>query len=70
MNTNDEDALYEAALAVAIGQAEHDSDGEGVGAAGLTDDGSVLTGVWIDATVDRACLCAETGPIGEAHRTN
>ncbi len=69
MDSHDEDALYEAALAVAVGQAEHDSGGEGVGAAGLADDGAVLTGVWIDAMVDSACLCAETGPISEAHRT-
>lgn len=59
MNSNDENALYEAALAVATGQAEHVSDGEGVGAAGLADDGAVLTEVWIDAMVDSACLCAE-----------
>lgn len=70
MNSHDENALYKAALGVATGQAEHDSDGEGVGAAGLADDGAILTGVWIDAMVDSACLCAETGPISEAHRTN
>lgn len=63
-----ERALYEAAVDVATGQAGHDADGEGVGAAGLTDEGAILTGVWIDAMVDSACLCAETGPISEAHR--
>jgi len=42
--------------------------GEGVGAAALTASGETLTGVWIDAMVDSACLCAETGPICEAHR--
>lgn len=67
MNSDDELALYEAALAVATRQAS--GDGDGVGAAGLTDDGAILTGVWIDAMVDSASLCAETGPISEAHRT-
>ncbi len=43
--------------------------GEGVAAAAFTDRGELLTGVWIEAMVDSACLCAETGPICEAHRT-
>jgi cytidine deaminase len=70
MNSSDEDALCESVLAVAAGQAEHASDGAGVGVAGLADDGAILAGVWIDAMVDSACLCAVTGPISEAHRTN
>ncbi len=61
--------LYEAALEVATRQADQDADGEGVGAAALANDGAILTGVWVDALVDSACLCAETGPIAEAHRT-
>ncbi len=68
MNSESELVLYEAAVAVATVQAEQDVDGEGVGAAALTDEGEILTGVWIDAMVDSACLCAETGPISEAHR--
>lgn len=70
MNSDGELALHQAAAAVAREQAQSDADadGEGVGAAALTDDGEILTGVWIDAMVDSACLCAETGPISEAHR--
>ena len=68
MDSDGEPALHDAAIAVAKEQAQHDADGEGVGAAALTDEGEILTGVWIDAMVDSACLCAETGPISEAHR--
>ena len=39
-------------------------------AAALTDNGNVLTSVWIDASCDAACLCAETGTITEAHKLN
>jgi cytidine deaminase len=35
-----------------------------------TDTGRLLTGVWIEAIVDSACLCAETGAICEAHKLN
>jgi cytidine deaminase len=40
---------------------------EAVTAAALTRSGAVLLGVWNPAMVDSACLCAETGPICEAH---
>lgn len=69
MTPGDEDALFQAALALAKDQATQDIDGEGVGAAALADDGATLKGVWVDAMVDSACLCAETGPICEAHVT-
>lgn len=69
MTPYQEEALYEAALALAKDQGARSSDGEGVGAAALADDGATLTGVWIDAMCDSACLCAETGPICEAHAT-
>ena len=39
-------------------------------AALLTDQDDVYTGVWNDAAVDSAALCAETGPICEAHARN
>jgi cytidine deaminase len=69
VTSDEEQSLFEAALVLAKEQAIADEDGEGVGAAALADDGAVLTGVWIDAMVDSACLCAETGPICEAHVT-
>ena len=69
MDSDDTHALFDAALDVATRQAEQRTDSEGVGAAALTDDGMVLTGVWVEAMVDSACLCAETGPIAEARRT-
>ncbi len=69
MNSDVSQVLYEAALELAIRQAERNADGEGSGAAALADDGAILTGVWVEAMVDSACLCAETGPIAEAHRT-
>lgn len=68
MDSDTEAALHDAAVTVAKEQARDEDDGEGVGAAALTDEGEILTGVWIDAMVDSACLCAETGPIAEAHR--
>ncbi|WP_345318639.1 cytidine deaminase [Novipirellula rosea] len=39
-------------------------------AAMLTDCDDIYTGVWNDASVDAAALCAETGPICQAHATN
>lgn len=69
MDSESELALHDAAVAIAKEQSQRDADGEGVGAAALTDAGETLTGVWIDAMVDSAWLCAETGPISEAHRT-
>lgn len=41
--------------------------GEAVTAAVMTDQGSIFTGIWNDASVDAATLCAETGPICQAH---
>jgi cytidine deaminase len=35
-----------------------------------TKTGQILTSVWVEATVDSACLCAETGAICEAHKLN
>ena len=70
MTTRDAlEPLYELASAAAKEEAQHASDGEGVAAAARTESGADLVGVWIDAMVDSACLCAETGPICEAHRT-
>lgn len=69
MSDDDEVVLFEAALVLAEREAAAADDGEGVAAAALVDDGSVVTGVWIDAMVDSACLCAETGPICDAHRS-
>lgn len=68
MDADDEQALFDRALDAARRQAELADGGEGVAAAGLTDNGATLVGVWVDAMVDSACLCAETGPICEAHR--
>lgn len=64
------DSLYEVASRAAEAEARRSTDGEGVAAAARTRTGSELVGVWIDAMVDSACLCAETGPICEAHRIN
>lgn len=41
--------------------------GELVAASARTKSGRILTGVWCDARVDSAALCAETGPICQAH---
>ena len=49
-------------------EARFTSCGEATVAGALTSDGDVLTGIWIDAAVDSAALCAATGPICEAHR--
>lgn len=62
------EALFALAAASAEAEARRSSDGEGVAAAARTEGGLDLAGVWIDAMVDSACLCAETGPICEAHR--
>ena len=62
------ESLYELAARTAEAEAHRSDDGEGVAAAARTQAGIELTGVWIDAMVDSACLCAETGPICEAHR--
>lgn len=58
------------ALAAEAAEAEACRLGEssGVAAAAQTRSGAELVGVWIDAMVDSACLCAETGPICESHR--
>lgn len=41
--------------------------GDIIAAAACTKSGLILTGVWCDARVDSAALCAETGPICQAH---
>lgn len=69
MSPDEAHSLFDVALTSAQEQAARADDGEGVAAAALTDVGTQLTGVWVDAMVDSACLCAETGPICEAHRT-
>ncbi len=70
MTTHDPlESLFELASEAAKEEALQSSDGEGVAAAARTESGVDLTGLWIDAKVDSACLCAETGPICEAHRT-
>jgi cytidine deaminase len=65
----DDLVLFEAASVLAKREAARSRDGEGVAAAAMTESGQTLLGVWVDAMVDSACLCAETGPICEAHRT-
>lgn len=62
------DELFVAAADEAQAEAERYDDDEGVAAAALTSTGALLIGVCVDAMVDSACLCAETGPICEAHR--
>ena len=62
------DPLFDLAAGRARSEAERARDGEGVAAAARTESGTELIGVWIDAMVDSACLCAETGPICESHR--
>ena len=57
--------LYDAACATAV---KRWPQGEAVAGAALTDKGSILTSIWVDASVDSACLCAETGAICEAHK--
>ncbi|MEJ7799477.1 MAG: hypothetical protein WKF60_03100 [Ilumatobacter sp.] len=69
MTSDEEQSLFQAAAALAKVQAAQDSDGVGVAAAALTEDGTTLTGLWIDAMCNSACLCAETGPICDAHGT-
>jgi cytidine deaminase len=63
-----EKMLFDAASKLARDEASKSDTGEGVAAAAMASSGDVLLGVWIDAMVDSACLCAETGPICEAHR--
>lgn len=57
--------LVDAAMALAR---QRFPRGEAVVAALRTDTGRILTGVCASAPVDSACLCAETGPICEAHK--
>ena len=69
--TEDEQAeLYTSAVTLAQNHlARFTDEDEGIAAAALTESGLTLLGVSIDAMVTSACLCAETGPICEAHRT-
>lgn len=69
LNNGQLELLFELAAETAHAEARRSADGEGVAAAARTRAGSQLTGVWIDAMVDSACLCAETGPVCEAQRT-
>jgi cytidine deaminase len=60
-----DDTLIDAAIALA---ARRFAGQEAIVAALRTGSGHILTGVWTPAAVDSASLCAETGPICEAHR--
>ena len=44
-------------------------EGEAVAAAIACESGAIHTGIWCNGSVDAACLCAETGPICNAHTT-
>jgi cytidine deaminase len=57
-------ALIEAAITFA---SKRMPNGGVVAAAAETEQGRYLTGIWCDARVDAAALCAETGPICQAH---
>ena len=59
--------LYNAAVKIAE---QRWPMGQAIAAAAITDKGTVLTSVWVDAACDAACLCAETGTIAEAHKLN
>lgn len=61
------EALIDAAIAFA---SERRPTGEIVAAAAETKQGRLLTGIWCDARVDSAALCAETGPICQTHALN
>jgi cytidine deaminase len=53
----------------AVELAKHRFPNENTCVAALkTETGRVLTSVWVEAAVDSACLCAETGAICEAHK--
>jgi cytidine deaminase len=59
-----DEALMAAARALLAGRAGDDA----VVAAARTCSGRILTGVHVEARLDAASLCAEAGPICEAHR--
>lgn len=63
-------ALVDAAIALATSRYEGDPDGDGwAGAAAMyLEDGRILTSVFIDAPNQAATLCCETGAIAEAHK--
>lgn len=63
MTPDDERALFNAAAALAEREAGRDGDGEGVAAAALADDGTMLTGVWVDAMCDSAWV-ADNSELG------
>lgn len=56
--------LIEAAIAFA---SKRMPTGDIVAAAAETKQGRILTGIWCDARVDSAAICAEAGPICQAH---
>jgi cytidine deaminase len=59
--------LIERAAEVAADWAAATDEHDVVAAAALLSSRRVHVGVWVEAAVDSACLCAETGPICEAH---
>ena len=59
--------LIERAGELAVDWAAAADEHDVVAAAALLRSGRVHVGVWVAAAVDSACLCAETGPICEAH---
>lgn len=63
-------ALVERAAALATDWGARSDVGEVVAAAAILQSGRTHLGVWVEAAVDSACLCAETGPICEAHLTH
>lgn len=63
----DDELIYDRLFKAASTELQRLPDGE-VAAAMLLSDGSVVTGISVPAAVDGAQLCAETGPICEAHR--
>lgn len=67
-----DDALVSAAINLATKRYADDPYGDGwAGASAMyTDDGRILTSVFVDAPNDSATLCCETGAIAEAHKLN
>ena len=59
-----DDGLMRAALALA---ADRGGEEDLAVAAARTRSGRILRSVWVEARLDAACLCAETGAICEAH---
>jgi cytidine deaminase len=66
-----QESLKSELIRAAIKLAEYRFPDEDTCVAALkTETGRILTSVWVEASVDSACLCAETGAICEAHKLN